>query len=52
MDHEIRARIANAIRNHRLMDGRCEQCGQQAVYESLHMADVIMGLSGLSISLT
>lgn len=52
MDDEIRARIANVIRNHQLLDSRCEVCGQQAVYQSLHQADVIMGLSGLSISLT
>lgn len=52
MDDEIRARIANAIRYHTLMDGRCEACGQQAVYQSLHQADVIMGRAGLSITLT
>jgi len=48
---KIRARIAEAIRAHQLLDGRCEACGQQAVYQSLHQADVLMGLSGLSISL-
>lgn len=48
---EIRNRIANIIRAHRLMDGRCEACGERATHQSLHQADVLMGMSGLSISL-
>ncbi|WP_454232168.1 hypothetical protein [Mycolicibacterium fortuitum] len=51
MDEEIRARIANVLRTHHLIDGRCNACGQQAVYQSLHQADVLMGMSGLSINL-
>lgn len=49
---EIRRRIANAVRFHQLIDGRCEACGVQATHQSLHQADVIIGRAGLSISLT
>ncbi|WP_396908124.1 hypothetical protein [Mycolicibacterium sp.] len=50
--HELRARLADALRAHQLSEGRCGACGQHATFESLHQADVLMSLAGVEIRLT
>lgn len=39
---ELRAVLANAIRAHTLLNGRCEACGERATHQSLHQADVLL----------
>lgn len=46
---DIRTRLADALAAHRLMNARCEGCGESAKYESLHQADVLLSLPGIAI---
>lgn len=45
----LRALLADAIRAHHLFNGRCVACGEKATHQSLHQADVLLGLSGVAV---
>ena len=46
----LRALLADAIRAHHLFNGRCVACGEKATHQSLHQADVLLGLSGVAVT--
>lgn len=48
---ELRAVLAEEIRAHTLLNGRCEACGERATHQSLHQADVLIDTWQLRVEL-